>query len=109
MANLRVYDFTTGIETGTQPDAGTPTLSNDLVTLGFVGTPKQEQCSGTVNGVNATFTISQSPINADNFQLYLNGVLLRVTTHYTRSGTTITMQAGSIPQVGQELDAIYRY
>lgn len=109
MANLRVYDFVTGIETGVQPDAGSPSAANDLVTLSFVGTPKQEQCSGTVNGTNPTFTVSQLPIGDDAFQLYMNGVLLRKTTHYTRSGVTITMQAGSIPEVGQELDAVYRY
>lgn len=107
MANVRVYDFTTGITTGTQPDAGTPSDSNDLVTLGFVGTQKQEQVSGTVNGSNVTFTVSQTPISADSFQLYQDGVLLRVTTHYTRSGTTITMVTA--PETGQELDAIYRY
>ena len=107
MANVRVYDFTTGIETGTQPDAGTPTLSNDLVTLGFVGTRKQESVSGTVNGVNVTFTVSQTPLNADGFQLYVNGVLQRLTTHYTRSGVTITMVTA--PESGQELDAIYVY
>lgn len=107
MANVRVYDFTTGIETGTQPDAGTPTLANDLVTLSFIGTPKQEAVSGTVDGVNVTFTVSQTPINDDSFQLYQNGVLLRRVTHYTRSGVTITMITA--PVSGQDLDAVYRY
>ena len=107
MANLRIYDFTTGIETGTQPDAGTPTDPNDLVTLGFIGTRKQEQVSGTVNGSNVTFTVSQTPLSADGFQLYQDGVLLRLTTHYTRSGVTITMVVA--PVTGQELDAIYVY
>lgn len=107
MANIRVYDFTTGIETGTQPDAGTPSLSNDLVTLGFVGAPKQEVPSGTINGVNVTFTLSQTPISADSFQLYQDGILLRLTTHYTRSGVTITMVTA--PNFGQTLDAIYRF
>lgn len=103
----RAYEFVTGIQTSTQPDAGTPTLANDLVTLGFVGTPKQEQVSGTVNGVNVTFTVSQTPVSADSFQLYQDGVLLRLTTHYTRSGSTITMVTA--PTTGQELDAIYRF
>ena len=33
---IRLYEFTTGIETSVQPDAGTPTLTNDLVTLGYI-------------------------------------------------------------------------
>lgn len=33
----RVYEFVTGIEATPQPDAGTPSDSNDLVTLGFLG------------------------------------------------------------------------
>lgn len=36
MANVRVYNFTTGVTTGTQPDAGTPSVSADLVTLGYL-------------------------------------------------------------------------
>jgi len=31
----RMYEFTTGINTSTQPDAGTPTLANDLITKGY--------------------------------------------------------------------------
>jgi hypothetical protein len=33
---IREYNFVTSIETGTQPDAGTPTVSADLITLGYV-------------------------------------------------------------------------
>lgn len=38
MANVRAYDFIVGIEASAQPDAGTPTDPNDLITLSFVGT-----------------------------------------------------------------------
>jgi hypothetical protein len=38
MANPRKYEFITGIEASPQPDAGTPTLPNDIVTLGFLQT-----------------------------------------------------------------------
>ena len=34
----RMYEFVTGIETSTQPDAGTPSAANDLVTKGYADT-----------------------------------------------------------------------
>jgi hypothetical protein len=36
MANSRIYEFTVGVETSVQPDAGVPTLANDVVTKGYV-------------------------------------------------------------------------
>lgn len=110
MAQPRLYEFNVSVTASAQPDAGTPTLPNDVLTLSYftgIGTAKQEPLSGLVNGVNVTFTITQTPTSDDAFQLYQNGVLLRRVTHYTRAGTTITMVAA--PVVGQDLDAVYRY
>lgn len=36
--NPRIYEFITGIEASAQPDAGTPTNPNDVLTLSFVET-----------------------------------------------------------------------
>lgn len=36
MAKTRAYEFLTGFEASAQPDAGTPTLPNDLVTLSYL-------------------------------------------------------------------------
>jgi hypothetical protein len=111
MAKARLYEFVTGFEASAQPDAGTPSLANDLVTFGYVsgsvGTDIQETPTGTVNGVNVTFTVSQTPTSAGAFQLFLDGLLLDLTTHYTRSGVTITMVTA--PNFGQTLRAVYRY
>ena len=74
---------------------------------GMSGTPIQEIPSGTVNGINTTFTLTQTPIGAAYLQLFLDGVFQRVGVHYTRSGTTITMIVA--PEVGQSLDAVYWY
>ncbi len=38
MAVIRKYDFIVGAETSTLPDAGTPSASNDLITLGYAQT-----------------------------------------------------------------------
>ena len=36
MGKVREYNFVTGIETSTIPDPGTPTSSNDTISLGFL-------------------------------------------------------------------------
>ena len=36
MEAIRVYDFVPGAETSAQPAAGTPTLDDDIVTLGYI-------------------------------------------------------------------------
>lgn len=64
-----------------------------------------EAPTGTINGSNVTFTLSQEPIENDAVELYLNGIYLTYTTDYTISGTTITMVAA--PVVGQVLRASY--
>lgn len=111
MGKARLYEFVAGIETSAQPDAGTPVNPNDLLTLsavsGGVGTEIQEAPTGTINGVNVTFTLSQTPVSASALKLYQDGLLLRLGTHYTRSGVTITMITA--PNFGQTLDANYRY
>jgi hypothetical protein len=70
-------------------------------------TRTHETPSGLVNSSNTIFSVSQTPFGAGYFDLYLDGVLLRETTHYTRSGVTITMTTA--PETGQELDAVFWY
>ena len=47
MAVIRKYDFITGAETSTQPDAGTPTLASDLVTKGYADSTYSPVVTGT--------------------------------------------------------------
>lgn len=61
--------------------------------------------SGTVNGVNLTFTLSALPYATASLELKLDGRPLYITTDYTISGTTITMIVA--PAFGQQLDAKY--
>lgn len=65
----------------------------------------QEVPTGTVNGVNDTFTLSASPIYSSAVMLYVNGLLLIQGTHYTITNNTITMT--SAPNTGQLLYAVY--
>lgn len=63
--------------------------------------------SGTVNGSNTAFTISFAPVSSDSLELYLDGLMLELTTDYSVSGTSITMVTA--PAVGQTLYASFQY
>ena len=108
----RAYEFVTGIETATQPDAGTPTLTNDLVTLGYisglgVGAPLQEVPAGAVDGANTTFTLSQTPTSAAQFRLYINGLKAIEGVDFTRVTVTITTTVA--PAYAETIEADYNY
>jgi hypothetical protein len=66
---------------------------------------KQEVPSGSVNGINKTFTLSVSPIANSACCLFLNGALLIQGTHYTLSDKTATFV--DAPAVGQDVAAFY--
>lgn len=66
---------------------------------------KSETPSGTINGSNVTFTLSLTPQENEAVHLFLDGLHLTLTTHYSISGTTITMVTA--PVLGQELQAEY--
>jgi hypothetical protein len=65
-----------------------------------------ETPSGTVNGVNDTFTLSKAPVNG-SLKLFRGGARQRVTEDYTLSGRTIVFTIP--PVVGEILLADYRY
>jgi len=62
-----------------------------------------ESPSGTVNGTNVTFTLSQTPKDSAAVQVFVNGVYRTPTTDYSISGTTLTFTAapasGSLVEV----------
>lgn len=68
----------------------------------FQGTP-----TGTVDGVNANFTLSQAPQTDDALQVFVDGILRPKTTAWTTSGTTLTFTAGNIPLTGQSVYTFY--
>lgn len=63
-----------------------------------------EAVSGTVDGVNLSFTVAHTPNTSIPFMLYIDG--LRETA-FTRVGSAITMTTA--PAVGQTLVADYNY
>ena len=108
--NYRVYEFNVGITTSTQPDASSPTLPNDLVTLSYVGTSVgteiQEQLTG-INGVQTIFTLAHTPITDACVKVYIDGILQRQGVHYTILGAVITFITA--PATGQDGDVNYKY
>lgn len=73
-------------------------LSNFLIT--------NEAPTGTINGVNDTFVLANSPV-AGSVMLYRNGLRLKESLHYDISDDTITMASGNIPGTGEYLLADY--
>jgi hypothetical protein len=108
----RAYEFVTGIEASTQPDAGSPVAANDLVTLGYigglgVGTSIQQIPTGLVNNSNTTYTLTNAPLSAGVFRLYVDGIKQINTVDFTRVGVTITMLYTL--NFGQTIEADYVY
>ena len=65
-----------------------------------------ETPSGTVNGSNVTFTLSQTPFDSlDSVEIYVNGIKRDRVTEWTISGTTITFVTA--PALGQGVRAHY--
>jgi hypothetical protein len=67
----------------------------------------RETPTGTINGVNTTFTLANTPI-INTEQIFLNGLLLEpgAGNDYTISGATITMLI--VPATGDRLKANYQ-
>jgi hypothetical protein len=67
----------------------------------------RETPTGTINGVNATFTLANTPI-LNTEQIFLNGLLLEpgAGNDYNISGATITML--TVPATGDRLKANYQ-
>ena len=70
-------------------------------------TPVKEVPSGSVNGTNVTFTISNAPAVAGTEQVFLNGLLqfAGANDDYTISGGTITFNTA--PETGWKLVVYY--
>lgn len=65
-----------------------------------------ETPTGTINGSNTAFTLSQTPFDAnDSVQVFLDGIKRDRVTEWTISGTTITFV--SAPVLGQTIRVNY--
>lgn len=74
--------------------------------LSTAAAPVRETPTGTINGVNDTFTLSTAPASDDLAIIARNGVVQVRGAAYTISGVTITFQTGYIPKTGDTLEAL---
>jgi hypothetical protein len=66
---------------------------------------EDETPSGTINGSNLVFTLSQTPLENAAVDVYLDGLKKLPTTDYSVSGVTITFVVA--PVIGQTLRVDY--
>ena len=64
--------------------------------------------AGTLDGVNATFTLANTPNPSSSAAVYRNGLLLKQTGDYTITTNTILFVAGAVPQPTDSLLVSYR-
>jgi hypothetical protein len=67
-----------------------------------------ESPAGTINGVNATFTLSQTPLSIGSLTVFRNGVMLTNGVDYTVSGSILAFARNAVPQTGDILQTYYR-
>jgi hypothetical protein len=77
------------------------------VTIPGVSFIDQETPSGVINGVNAGYTLSQTPSPNSSLAIYRNGVRLTSGVDYTVVGNAITF-GPTVPQTGDILLCTYR-
>jgi hypothetical protein len=67
-----------------------------------------ETPAGSIDGLNAVFSLAGTPVTADSLHLFRNGILLKRGSSYTIVGALITFNSSSIPAQGDVLQAWYR-
>lgn len=103
-----VLKSATGVLQWTEDGVGYPDCSGGGGGGGLTWS-NEEGPSGTLNGVNVTFTLAHSPSPATSLRLIYNGLTLRsgAGNDFTLSGLTITMAYA--PTAGSNLIAWYTY
>ncbi len=77
-------------------------------TTGPMGIVDGEAPAGDINGVNAVFTLANSPNPANSLAIFRNGVRQREGFDFSISTNTVTFVSGAIPRTGDSLVASYR-
>jgi hypothetical protein len=67
-----------------------------------------ESPAGTMDGINASFALANTPNPPSSLTFFRNGLLLRAGTDYSLAGKTIIFASGSLPTPGDILQVSYR-
>jgi hypothetical protein len=100
------YEYDVLLARRRKEESGVATVTIPEVTI---AEHSEETPGGTINGTNTAFTVTNTPSPIASLKLYMDGILLRQTTHYSVSGTAITFVSAFKPITGQTLFAAYRY
>lgn len=65
-----------------------------------------ETPTGAVNGANTDFTLAYTPKSTSNMLVFVNGMLMQLTTDYTVAGAVITF--GTAPPTGSIIMVTYQ-
>lgn len=85
----------------TEHEADVTTLDAQVAALEAFGIVVwNEVPSGTLNGINILFVLTQPPLHQDKVQLYRNGLLMKPGDDFTLMGTMIWFDVNQIPQSG---------
>ena len=84
-------------------------VGNSTVGVSSTSFADVEVPAGTINGVNAAFTLTYAPNPAASLLLFKNGVFQTAGIDYNLSGLTITYVAGAIPVSGDAHVCSYRH
>lgn len=97
-------------QAGAAPQSGDILLASYRLpgTIPGVGFVDQETPSGTLNGVNAAFTLSRTPAPSSSLAFYRNGLRLTSGVDYTLSGAVVTFVTAFAPQANDTLTCSYR-
>ncbi len=78
------------------------------VSIPGVGFIDQETPTGAINGVNAVYSLSQSPSPSASLAVFRNGLRMSSGIDYTLSGAVVTFITGLMPQSTDTLRCSYR-
>lgn len=106
VANYTITGASIQFHAGSIPQLGQKVECFYIATTANTIDGAQEVPTGTINGINAAFTIVGTP-TAATLLVFVDGVREKIAAWSLTGPSTITFNAGFIPQVGQSLEVYY--
>lgn len=84
-------------------------IINNGAATGATSMILNESPTGLINGINDSFTLTNTPSPSTSLMLFINGQLITQTTDYTLATNTITFDTSAVPMIGDILLATYQH
>lgn len=112
MRNYQRYLLSVGLSWYTLSFAGAAALFSTVQVSGFdlsgLTFVDGEVPTGTLDGVNTSFVLSQAPSPVDSISVHRNGIYLRTNRDYILTGRNLVFLSGAVPLPGDVLVCSYR-